>query len=93
MFVDKGVPRHVSVGDLMSESDPGFKGRESLFEKVEVHVENAYARRHGLTETASAAPNEVRTVTPPPSSRPAPVKSSRPNRGSSTETTSTGSAE
>ncbi len=63
-----GVPRIVVAGSLISDSDPGFKGRESLFEPVEEHVVAESARRRGKpVEDASAEPNARRSVstTPP----------------------------
>lgn len=60
-----GVPRIVVPGTLMSDSDPGFKGRESLFEPVEVHVESESARRRGKpVEDASAEPGARRSANP-----------------------------
>lgn len=67
-FVDeRGVPRSVAPGDLMSTDDPGFAKRKHLFERVEVAV----ARQAG-TETASAEPNEKRSLSP--ATHPAPAK-------------------
>lgn len=63
-----GVPRIVAAGSLMSDTDPGFKGRENLFEPVEAHVVAESARRRGKSvEDASAEPNARRSVstTPP----------------------------
>lgn len=62
-FVDKtrGVPRSLTPGDLMSGDDPAYRGKEHLFEKVEV----ASARQAGRkppVEDASADPNEKRSV-------------------------------
>ncbi len=60
-----GVPRIVGQGDLMSDTDPGFKGRESLFDPVEAHVVAESARRHGKTvEDASAEPGARRSAAP-----------------------------
>ncbi len=55
-FDQDGAPRVFTPGDLISDDDPGYKGRERLFEPVSVVA----ARRSGVTETASAAPGEVR---------------------------------
>jgi len=43
-----------TVGQIWADDNPAFKGREQFFERVEA----AAAR----TETASAAPGEVRSV-------------------------------
>ncbi len=60
-----GVPRIVVPGSLMSDADPGFKGRESLFEPVEEHIVAESARRRGRSvEDASAEPNSRRSATP-----------------------------
>lgn len=57
-YTDKqGVPRSVCVGDLISGDDPNFKGKEGLYELVQV----AAARLAASTETASAAPGERRS--------------------------------
>lgn len=56
-----GIPRVVSAGDLFSSDDPDFKGKEHLFEPVEVQVDRARRARGGdASETASAAPGERR---------------------------------
>lgn len=58
-FTDKnGVPRSIVPGDLMTAGDPNLKGREHLFERVEV----AAARATNVVEDASAAPGELRSV-------------------------------
>lgn len=58
-FANKGgVPHSVAPGDLMSDEDPNYKGREHLFEPVEVAT-----ARQAATETASAAPGERRART------------------------------
>jgi hypothetical protein len=58
-----GVPRIVTPGMLLSDNDPGFKGRESLFEPVEEHVVAETARRRGKSvEDATAEPNTRRSV-------------------------------
>ncbi|OMC02168.1 hypothetical protein [Mycolicibacterium fortuitum] len=62
-----GVPRIVVPGTLMSDSDPGFKGRESLFEPVEAHVVAESARRRGKqVEDTSAEPNSRRSISTNP---------------------------
>ncbi|RBO82073.1 hypothetical protein [Nocardia puris] len=53
-----GVPRIVRPGDLVEDSDPGVKGREHLYEPVEV----AAARSSAVVEQATAAPGEKRAV-------------------------------
>lgn len=49
-----GTPRVVSPGQLFDSADPCVVKRPNLFESVEVAVTR--------TETATAAPGEVRTV-------------------------------
>lgn len=58
-FDQDGVPRFFASGTLVSDDDPGFKGREHLFQAVEV----AAAARAAATETAAAAPGEHRSRT------------------------------
>lgn len=59
-FTDKqGVPRVVTAGHLMSDDDPNFKGKEKLFEPVEV----AAARAAGVEE-ATAEPGALRSIIP-----------------------------
>ncbi len=59
-YTDKqGVPRVVTAGHLMSSNDPDFKGKEHLFEPVEVA-----AARVASVEQATAAPGEMRDLTP-----------------------------
>ena len=54
-----GTPRVVRPGDLFSADDPCVKGRETLFEPVEV----AAARKATSTvEQATSAPGERRSV-------------------------------
>ncbi len=55
---NRGIPRIVRPGDLVDDADPGVKGREHLFEPVEV----AAARATAVVEQATAAPGEKRTV-------------------------------
>lgn len=60
-----GTPRIVVPGTLMSDTDPGFKGREELFEPVEAHVATESARRRGKSvEDASAEPGVRRSASP-----------------------------
>lgn len=62
-YTDKdGAARIVTPGMLVSASDPGYKGREKLFEPVDVAVEKAEARIAGKTEDTSAEPNAKRSV-------------------------------
>lgn len=62
-YTDKdGAVRVISPGILMSDSDPGYRGRERLFEPVHVSVEKAEARRTGRVEDTSAEPNTKRSV-------------------------------
>lgn len=51
-----GVQRVMRPGDLVDENDPAYKGREALFETVEVATTRAL-------EVTSAAPGERRTRT------------------------------
>lgn len=60
-----GVPRMVTVGQLVDASDPVIKGREALFEDVETHVSEKAARPAPQVERATAEPGEKRSVTPP----------------------------
>lgn len=55
----KGVPRSVAAGDLMSDDDPNFKGKEKLFEPVGL----AAARTAGMVEEATAEPGALRSIT------------------------------
>lgn len=63
------VGRVIRAGDVISDDDPDFKGREHLFEPVEESIAVAKARRAGVevltgptSETASAEPNTKRSV-------------------------------
>ena len=49
-----GVQRVMRPGDLVNDTDPAYKGREALYEPVEVAATRA-------VETTSAAPGERRT--------------------------------
>lgn len=60
-YTDKqGTPRAISPGYLMSDDDPNFKGKEKLFEPVEV----AAARAAGIEET-TAEPGALRSLSVP----------------------------
>lgn len=61
------VPRIMTPGSLVSSDDPGLKGREHLFEKVEVAAQREVDRPKGKTtvEDASAEPNTKRSITHP----------------------------
>jgi len=50
-----GVSRTIRTGDLVSDDDPDFKGREHLFEP-------AIKAANRALETASAAPGERRSL-------------------------------
>lgn len=58
-----GVPRVITKGVLMDDSDPDFKGRESLFERVEVAAERPAKQASGRgVEEATAEPNTKRSI-------------------------------
>jgi hypothetical protein len=83
-----GMPRFFGTGDLCDDSDPDFKGREHLFQPVEEAAAVAHNRRgmhpNRAMETATAAPGEVRHMTPPvPESIPTkpPVAPNKPGPG------------
>ena len=53
-----GVQRVLSAGDVVDSTDPAIKGRESMFEPVEVTAE----RVTGIAvEQATSAPGEKRS--------------------------------
>lgn len=56
-----GVPRVITAGSLMSDADPDFKGKEQLFEPVEVAAERVVKARTGVEE-ATSEPNTKRSV-------------------------------
>jgi hypothetical protein len=76
-----GVPRVITVGALMSTDDPDYKGKEQLFEPVEVAAARSAKQASGESqphfpdqewidnlpkvEDASAQPNTKRSVTRP----------------------------
>ena len=75
--------RVYTPGTLVDDSDPVVKGRAHFFEPVETGVADPLAlakrnRRARRTETASAAPGEVRGVTPPAEPEPAPEVPAEP---------------
>lgn len=56
-----GVPRNVSAGDLFDSADRNVKGRELLFEAVEVDIDRRRKAAAGV-EDATAEPGERRSV-------------------------------
>ena len=80
-YVD-GMPRVVRAGDLVEDTDPVLKGRAHLFEAVEEHVAQRQARKP--VESATAAPGEVRDLTPPASDSKPPT-ARRTRRGSTSK--------
>jgi hypothetical protein len=60
-----GCPRVIHVGELMSDSDPDYKGREQFFESVETAAARPGLRAAGITEDASAEPNSKRRMSRP----------------------------
>lgn len=64
-----GLPRVFSAGQLVDDTDPDFKGREHLFQPADQATAQAADRRGkrptAATETASAAPGEMRTRSHP----------------------------
>lgn len=66
-----GLPRLFRAGDPIEDNDVDFKGREHLFQSADEAANQASLRRgrqhpNRATETATAAPGEVRTRTRPP---------------------------
>lgn len=56
-FTDaQGVPRVITAGALVDSDNPDYAKRLQFFEPVE-----AAAARNTVTETATAAPGEIRT--------------------------------
>lgn len=47
-----------TVGQIWADDNPAFKGREQFFEPIA----DAVSRVQGATETATAAPGEVRSI-------------------------------
>lgn len=73
-YIDgQGVPRVVSPGQLFDDGDPAVVKRAHLFESVEVAAARA-------TETATAAPGELRSV-----AKKAPTKKAAPAPAAKTE--------
>lgn len=60
VWVD-GSPRVYAGGQLVDERDPVLKTHAHLFEDVVAHVAARQARQ---AETATAGPDELRTLTP-----------------------------
>ncbi|WP_409469065.1 hypothetical protein [Streptomyces sp. HC307] len=56
-----GVPRVITGGQLVEDTDPVYKGHEHLFEDVETFVSDRAAQ----VEQATADPGEPRDLTPP----------------------------
>lgn len=56
-----GVPRNVSAGDLFDSADRNVKGREHLFEAVEVDVDRRRKATGGV-EDATAEPGTKRSL-------------------------------
>jgi hypothetical protein len=54
-----GVPRTIPAGALLDSTDPIVKGREHLFESVDVYMDR---RAPAAVEAATAAPGEKRSV-------------------------------
>ena len=55
-----GVPRAVSAGDLFDSADRNVKGREHLFEPVEVDIDRR--RKATSVEDATAEPGAKRSL-------------------------------
>lgn len=66
----RGVPRVMAVGTLVDEDDPILKGREDLFEDVELHVQGRASR----VEQATAEPGARRSLGRPLAKRAAAKK-------------------
>ena len=56
-----GVPRVITVGTLMADSDPDFKGKAHLFEPVEIAAARPGRRMAGV-EDATAEPGARRSL-------------------------------
>jgi hypothetical protein len=59
-----GVPRSIRPGTLMSDDDPDYKGKESLFEPVEVAAARPAQQASGV-EDATAQTDTKRSVARP----------------------------
>lgn len=59
--------RVVAADDVVSTNEPAFADRQALFDNTDLFepLENYVQRRSGVTEQATAAPGEKRSVTPP----------------------------
>lgn len=55
-----GVPRVISGGQLIEDTDPVYKGHEHLFEDVATYM----SERDSRVEQATAGPGEKRSVAP-----------------------------
>lgn len=73
-----GVPRMVTVGQLVDASDPVIKGREALFEDVETFMSDKAARQAPQVEQATAEPGEKRSVAAPARKPPAKKAAAKP---------------
>lgn len=74
----QGVPRVCTAGEILSSDDPDLKGREQFCDKLTDFIARTQA---AVTETASAAPGEVRAVRRigrPRKHQPAPVPTPEP---------------
>lgn len=65
-----GVPRVITGGQLIEDSDPVYKGHEHLFEDVETFVSD----RAVPVEQATAEPGAKRSVSPVPAKKAAAKK-------------------
>ena len=67
----KGVPNVLTAGQLVDESSPLVKGRQHLFEPAEdaVRDDSPAPVKATVTETADAAPGQLRTRTAPRGSK------------------------
>lgn len=54
----RGVPRVITGGQLVEDTDPVYKGHEHLFEDVETFVSD----RAAVVEQATAGPGEKRAA-------------------------------
>ncbi|GHH87820.1 hypothetical protein [Streptomyces capitiformicae] len=69
-----GAKRVVPAGELIEDSDPVFKGREHLFQKVDDYV----ARHSPTVERATAEPGEKRGLGRPRTTKAAAAKTAAP---------------
>lgn len=75
-----GVPRAVSAGDLFDSADRNVKGREHLFEAVEIDIDRRRMAT-GDIEDATAEPGAKRSVSTTPGRRPKAESSSKDDDG------------